>query len=127
MLLAVHPLDEYDAPSPRLLSIVMRCSVPFDEVPLVEQLENVRQYLRAEVDKRLRELAAKDPIERPCRTCGAPVEISPSTAARSRLGPLCADCRWPERAAREDAEAVRFVELLTDSPEELAAAIAALS
>ena len=39
----------------------------------------------------------------------------------------CADCKWPERAAREDAEAVEFVELLGDSAEELAAAVAALS
>ena len=66
-------------------------------------------------------------VERPCRTCGAPVEMSPSTAAKSRLNPLCADCEWPERAAREDAEAVEFVVLLGDTAEELAAAVAALS
>ena len=105
----------------------MRCSVPFDEVPLVDQLENVRRHLRAEVEGRLRKLAAKDPVERPCRTCGAPVEISPSTAAKGGLNPQCADCKWPERAAHQEAEAVRFVELLGDSAEELAAAVAALS
>ena len=54
------------------------------------------------------------------------MEISPSTAAKSRLSPLCADCKWPERAAREDAEAVQFVVLLGDSTEEIAAAVAAL-
>ena len=123
----MHPLHEYDAPSARLLSIVMRCGVPFAEVPLVDQLENVRQHLRAEVDTRLREMAGRDPVERPCRTCGAPVEISPSTAAKSRLNPQCADCKWPERAARQDAEAVRFVELFDGSPEEIARAVAALS
>ena len=96
-------------------------------MPLVDQLENVRQHLRVEVDTRLRTLAGRDPVERPCRTCGAPVEMSPSTAAKSRLNPLCADCKWPERAAREEAEAVRFVELLGDTAEELAAAVAALS
>ena len=50
-------------------------------------------------------------------------------SARSRRDArlLCADCTWPERAAREEAEAVRFVELLGDSAEELAAAVAALS
>ena len=127
-IVIVHPLDEYDAPSARLLSIVMKCSVPFGEVPLVEQLENVRQHLRAEVDARLREMAAKDPVERSCRTCGQPVEVSPSTAAKiGRLNPHFADCKWPERAAREDAEAAQFVVLLGDTPEELARAIAALS
>ena len=118
--------DEYSAPSPRLLSLVQRCSIPYAEVPLAEQLDNVRQHLRAEVEGRLRELAAKDPVERPCRACGAPVEVSPSTAAKYGLNPLCADCKWPERAAREDAEAVEFVVLLGDSAEELAAAVAAL-
>ena len=38
------------APSARLLSLVQRCSVPYAEVPLAEQLENVREYLRAEVE-----------------------------------------------------------------------------
>ena len=40
---------------------------------------------------------------------------------RARLNPQCADCKWPERAAREEAEAVEFVVLLGDSAEELAA------
>ena len=119
-------LDEYDAPSARLLSIVMRCSVPFDEVPLVEQLENVREHLRAEVDTRLRELAAKDPSSVRAERAAMPVEIPPSTAAKSRLNPLCPDCKWPERAARQEAEAAQFVVLLGDSAEELAAAVAAL-
>ena len=39
----------------------------------------------------------------------------------------CADRKWPERAARDEAEAARFVVLLGDSAEELAAAVAALS
>jgi hypothetical protein len=54
------------------------------------------------------------------------VEIPPSTAAKSRLNPLCPDCKWPERAARQEAEAAQFVVLLGDSAEELAAAVAAL-
>jgi hypothetical protein len=120
-------VEDPAAPSSRLLSLVQRCSIPYAEVPLAEQLENVRKHLRAEVDTRLRELAAKDPVERPCRTCRAPVEVSPSTAAKSRLNPLCPDCKWPERAARQEAEAAQFVVLLGDSAEELAAAVAALS
>ena len=43
-----------------------------------------------------------------------------------RLNPQCADCKWPERAARQEAEAVEFVVLLGDTAEELAAAVAAL-
>ena len=121
-------MDDPAAPSAKLLSLVQRCSIPYAEVPLADQLENVREYLRAEVDGRLREMAAKDPVERPCRTCGTPVEVPPSTAAKiGRLNPQCADCKRPERAAREDAEAAQFVVLLGDTPEELARAIAALS
>ena len=105
----------------------MRCSIPFAEVPLVEQLRTCGSTCEREVDTRLRALAAKDPVERPCRTCGAPVEVSPSTAAKTGLNPQCADCKWPERAARQDAEAAQFVVLLGDSAEELAAAVAALA
>ena len=126
MLRAVPSPDDYSAPSPRLLSLVQQCHIPYAEVPLVEQLENVRQHLQVEVDTRLRKLAAKDPVERPCRACGVAVEVPPSTAAKNGLNPLCPDCKWPERAARQDAEAIQFVELLDDTPEALAAAVEAL-
>jgi hypothetical protein len=119
-------VDDPAAPSAKLLSLVQQCRIPYSEVALVDQLERVREHLRGEVDTRLRAQAGKDPVERPCRTCGAPVEIPPSTAAKSGLNPQCPDCKWPERAARQEAEAAKFVVLLGDTPEELARAIAAL-
>ena len=95
------------------------------------QCERVRAWLRGEIDKALREVAKGEQVELPCSNCGELVERSESYAEKALAGraavPLCLDCKWPERAAREDAEAVKFVELLGDSAEELAEAVAALS
>ena len=111
---------------------------PYDATPL-ERLahragldaDEVRDWLRVEITRRLRELAEKEPVEVPCRDCGEPTEVSPShlekTQTGGRAAPVCSSCRWPTRAAKTEAEAVRFLELLGDSAEELAAAVAALS
>ena len=92
--------------------------------------DDLREWLRAEITRRLRKLADTDPIEVECRDCGEPVEVSPShyekTQAGSRAAPVCSSCRWPTQAVKADAEAVRFVELLGDSVEGLAAAVGAL-
>ena len=103
----------------------------FGEGTFEEQCERFRNYLRAEVDRRLRELAKSERVELACRRCGEPTDVSQSHAEKVTHGrvppPLCLDCRSPARAAETDAEAVRFVELFDGSPEEIARAVAALS
>ena len=65
-----------------------------------------------------------------CGICREPTHTSPSNAEKrlngSRPAPLCLDCKSPARAAEMEAEAVRFVELLGDSAEDLARAVAAM-
>ena len=87
----------YDAaaPSAKLLALVQRCSIPYAEVPLAEQLENVREHLRVEVDKRLRATAPKTPmVKRTCSECAQPFEIS---ERRAKEQTRCDDCRFPLR------------------------------
>jgi hypothetical protein len=76
--------------------------------------------------------ATRDGVRRSSwpRSPRAVIERSQAHAERALAGraplPLCESCRWPARAAREDAEARRFVEDLGDSARELAGAVAAL-
>ena len=68
----------------------------------------------------------------PAPACGCGVGRSQThaenvLAARGPPAALCAACKWPDRAAREDAEAARFVEQLGESAERAGAgAVAAL-
>ena len=65
-----------------------------------------------------------------CGICREPTHTSPSNAEKRLNGspaPLCLDCKSPARAAEMEAEAVRFVELLGDSAEDLARAVAAMA
>lgn len=93
-----------------------------------EQCDRVRAWLRAEIDRRMRELARMERVEVVCSSCGEIMDVSPSHAEKlgSRPAPRCASCKSPERAAAEDAEAARFVEGLGESARELAGALAAL-
>ena len=90
------------------------------------------QALAARRDREgARETAEKgEPVEVECPCCGEPVEVSASYYEKVRAqrvpAPPCYGCKRPARAAETDAEAVLFVELLGDSAEELAAAVAAL-
>ena len=60
---------------------------------------------------------------RPCR-CSSEIR---KVSAGLVPAPRCFECARPAQAADAQAEAVRFVELIGDSAEELAAAVAALS
>jgi hypothetical protein len=66
----------------------------------------------------------------PCGVCGEPVEVAYAVARKVRASttpsPMCRGCRWPTVERRAEEEAVEWVELLGDSAEELAAAVAAL-
>ena len=78
----------------------------FNELGFEGTCERVRVWLRAEVDRRLREVAKAERVEVACRTCGKLTDVSRSHAEKlSRVpAPQRAACKWPERAAREDAE-----------------------
>jgi hypothetical protein len=92
--------------------------------------EKYRAALRAAIMERLRELARTEQVELQRRVCGEVVERSPSHSARVRAGraprPVCESCRWPERAALQDAEAARFVEALADQVDEFSGVLASL-
>ena len=92
------PLSELER---RVLEADPDHSLGFDEA-----CENVPRWLRAEVDRRLREAARWDPVEITCVGCGEPVDVS--------------------RGQAEPVEAACFVEQLGDSAKELAGAFAAL-
>ena len=92
------------------------------ELGFDQTCDRYRVYLRNEIDRRLRELARKEPVEVVCSSCGEIMDVSPSHAEKlsSRPAPRCASCKSPERAAQEDTEAARFVEQLGESARELA-------
>jgi hypothetical protein len=91
--------------------------------------DELRAYLSAEVERRLRAQAGREWVELLC-DCGEPVEVSREHAYKvsggSMPAPTCRGCRWPGVERRAEEEAVAWVELLGDSAEELAAALAAL-
>ena len=110
---------------------------PYDATPL-ERIANragldadeLREWLRAEITKRLRQQAKRERVEVACRDCGEMTDVSPSYAEKLARGalapPICLDCKSPARAAREDAEVDTFLELLGEQARELAVALAAL-
>ena len=71
-----------------------------------EQVERVRRWLRAEVDRRLRELAKTEPVPFPCPACGELVEVSTSYHEKVRSGrvsaPLCFECKRPKQAVQAE-------------------------
>ena len=100
-------------------------SMSFDE-----QCENVRRWLRSEIENKLREVAKTDTVELVCGVCGSPTDVSRGHALKVAAGsvppPKCFECRRPERDAEAEAEAVAFVAALGDQAPELAGVVAAL-
>ncbi len=96
-----------------------------------EACENVRRWLRAEIDRRLREVAKKETVEVVCGVCGEPTDVSTGHALKFQAGnvpaPMCFACRRPERNAEAQAAALVFVEQLGEEAREFAGALAALS
>ena len=87
----------YDAaaPSAKLLALVQRCSIPYAEVPLAEQLENVRDTC----NDRGRQAAASDSAEDAdgeAHVFGVRSALRDQRAA-SQEQTRCDDCRFPLR------------------------------
>ncbi len=125
------PPDE-DAPPPlsRLEELVLEADIRIHGLGFDATCDLYRERLRDAIAKKLRELAKTERVEVACRVCGEVIERSPSHAERALAGrvplPLCEACRWPERSAREDDEAARFVASLGAQAREFAGAVAAL-
>ena len=100
--------------------MVLKCSIPFSEVSLEDQIENVRNFLRREVDTRLRATVPKTTmVEHDCSECGQPYKIS---ERRAKEQTRCDECRFPLRFIPTPEELV-WVE---QQPPEIKGAVEAL-
>ena len=111
--------------------LVIALGIPPSEVGFLEQFTRVRAHLRREVDRRRRELAKGDEVElyAPQLRRAHPTQRDlrrEGCSPREPRRPCALDCKSPARAARVDAEAVRFVEDLGERAGELAGSVAAL-
>ena len=124
------PVEYAPPPMTRLETMVLAADIPLD-LGIDDACDRVRAWLRSEIDRRLRETVTPEPVELACPDCGEVVDVSASSAEKVSSGharpPRCFECARPARAAEAQAEAIQFVELLGDSAEELARAVAALS
>ena len=116
-------------PLTKLERMVLDAGYP-SSMGIDQACENVREWMRQEIDRRLREVAKKERVEVVRRVCGSPTDVSQSHAEKLVNGrfalPLCIDCaRSPARAAEVDAEIMAFVASVGESAE-FAGAVAAL-
>jgi hypothetical protein len=132
MSFARHSIPSVPPPAPppltKLERLVLDSGVYFLELGFDGTCDLYRAALRDAIDRRLRELARLERVEVVCSSCGEIMDVSPSHAEKlnSRPAPRCASCKTPERAARQDAAAARFVEQLGEQARELAGALAVL-